>query len=69
MSYFMNYRCWNCGVQFQRTLDDGTVALGRGGVCPVCKIEDGKQFGNGEFFRTENHIPVGAIDVRTIGER
>ena len=69
MSYIMQYRCWNCGIQFHKTLDDGAVALGRGGICPVCKIEDGKQFGHGEFGRSENHILVGVIDTRTIGER
>ena len=68
MSYYMQYRCWNCSSIFHKTLADGTIALGKGGSCPVCKIEDNKKIGYREFERTINHDAVGAIDTRSIDE-
>jgi len=39
-TYFMRYRCCNCGKEFDRVLLKGTKALGQGGECPHCGVKD-----------------------------
>ena len=39
--YNISFRCPNCGVIFERLIQKGVEALGRGGVCTNCGVKDG----------------------------
>jgi len=40
--YPMKFRCPNCGEVFDKGIQKGTTALGKGGKCPVCGVTDGQ---------------------------
>lgn len=47
-TYKMKFRCTNCGLIFEREVQKGLPALGKGGECPHCGLVDGKP-GVGHF--------------------
>lgn len=50
--YAISFRCPNCGMKFQKALQKGVIALGRGGECPNCGVKDGQSgVGNFEVIR------------------
>jgi len=45
--YSMQFRCPNCGEVFSKAVQKGVSALGKGGSCPNCGVNDGQpQVGN-----------------------
>jgi len=52
--YVISFYCPNCGTTFQKVLQKGSVALGRGGECPNCGVKDGQSgVGNFEVIKKE----------------
>lgn len=40
--YGIKFRCPNCGDIFEKYLQKGVPAQGRGGICPTCGSSDGQ---------------------------
>ena len=40
--YKMKFRCPNCGEVFDKAVQKGVIAQGKGGVCPSCGVKDGQ---------------------------
>jgi predicted RNA-binding Zn-ribbon protein involved in translation (DUF1610 family) len=40
--YAISFRCPNCGQVFEKALQKGVIAEGRGGNCPCCGVSDGQ---------------------------
>ena len=40
-TYSMEFRCRNCGTVYSVCIPKGEKALGKGGICPYCKCNNG----------------------------
>lgn len=56
-NYSIFFKCPNCGHIFEKVIQKGVPAAGRGGECPKCGVRDG-QVGVGRFeVVRENDTP------------
>jgi DNA-directed RNA polymerase subunit RPC12/RpoP len=55
--YSIFFRCPNCGRIFEKHIQKGVPAAGRGGECPNCGVKDG-QVGIGRFDVVKENEPT-----------
>jgi DNA-directed RNA polymerase subunit RPC12/RpoP len=49
-TYTISYRCTNCGAIYEKEVQKGLTAEGRGGECPTCGIHDGEEYPEGMYL-------------------